>query len=52
MRDPAFIAERNSFHEDVTPMSAPQIEALLKELMATPKDLIDETRAIIAETGR
>jgi hypothetical protein len=48
MQDPAYIAERKSFNEDVTLMRAGDIEGLLKELFATPKELIDETRSIIA----
>jgi tripartite-type tricarboxylate transporter receptor subunit TctC len=48
MADPAFIADRRAANEEVNPTDAPGIEALLKKLFATPKPLVDETRAIIA----
>jgi tripartite-type tricarboxylate transporter receptor subunit TctC len=48
MADPAFIADRRAANEEVNPTSAQGIEALLKKLFATPKQLVDETRAIIA----
>jgi tripartite-type tricarboxylate transporter receptor subunit TctC len=47
MNDPAYIAERKAFNEDVTLTRAQDIEGLLKDLFATPKELIDETRSII-----
>jgi tripartite-type tricarboxylate transporter receptor subunit TctC len=49
MEDPEFVAERRAAHEPVNPMSWQELDALIKQLYATPKDLLDETRAIIAE---
>jgi tripartite-type tricarboxylate transporter receptor subunit TctC len=49
MADPAFIADRHAVNEVVNPVGWQYIDNLLKELYATPKDLIEETRAIIAE---
>ncbi|MDB5508111.1 MAG: family tricarboxylate transporter, receptor protein [Hyphomicrobiales bacterium] len=48
MADPAFIADRRNVGEEVNPATAQEIEALLAKLFATPRDLIQETRAIIA----
>jgi tripartite-type tricarboxylate transporter receptor subunit TctC len=48
MTDPAFVAEMNARKLDVNPVSWQDIDALLKELYATPTEVIEETRAIIA----
>ncbi|MDO9442258.1 MAG: tripartite tricarboxylate transporter substrate-binding protein [Beijerinckiaceae bacterium] len=48
MSDPAFIADRRASGEDVNPATAAEIEALMAKLSATPKELVQETRAIIA----
>jgi tripartite-type tricarboxylate transporter receptor subunit TctC len=48
MADPAFIADRKAVNEDVNPTKAEDVEALLRKLFGTPKDLIEETKAIIA----
>lgn len=47
MKDPGFVADRLAANEEVNPTSASDVEALLTKLFATPKDLVDETRAII-----
>jgi tripartite-type tricarboxylate transporter receptor subunit TctC len=49
MADPEFIADRHAAHEPVNPMGWQEIDTLIKQLYATPKELLDETRAIIAE---
>ena len=49
MADPALLAEMKAKKLDVEPIRWQSIEALLKDLYATPKDVVDETRAIIAE---
>ncbi len=48
MADPAFIADRKAVNEDVNPTRAEDVEALLRKLFATPKELVEETRTIIA----
>ena len=48
MRDPGFIADRKLANEEVNPSTASEVEALLKTLFQTPKDLVDETKSIIA----
>jgi tripartite-type tricarboxylate transporter receptor subunit TctC len=47
--DPGFIASRTASHEEVNPMSGAQMQKTIEELYATPKDLIEEGRAIVAE---
>jgi tripartite-type tricarboxylate transporter receptor subunit TctC len=47
-RDPKFIADRKLANEEVNPSTAQEVEALLKALFNTPKELIAETKAIIA----
>jgi tripartite-type tricarboxylate transporter receptor subunit TctC len=49
MMDPALLAEMKAKKLDVTPVSWQSIETLLKDLYSTPKDVVEETRAIIAE---
>jgi tripartite-type tricarboxylate transporter receptor subunit TctC len=48
MKDPAFLADRKALNEDVNPTSAEDVEALLRKSFATPRELVDETKAIIA----
>jgi tripartite-type tricarboxylate transporter receptor subunit TctC len=49
MQDPAFIAERQAVHEEVSLVTGEQVQALIQELAAMPKDVLEETRAMIAE---
>jgi tripartite-type tricarboxylate transporter receptor subunit TctC len=49
MADADFVAERRAVHEPVNPMGWQEIDTLIKQLYATPKGLLEETRAIIAE---
>jgi tripartite-type tricarboxylate transporter receptor subunit TctC len=48
MKDPAFIADRKAVNEEVNSSSAEEVEALLKTLFETPKELVEETKTIIA----
>jgi tripartite-type tricarboxylate transporter receptor subunit TctC len=48
MKDPAFLADRKALNEDVNPTSAADVEALLRKSFATPRELVDETKTIIA----
>ena len=48
MKDPAFIADAGKRTMEVNPVSGEAIDALLKELYATPKAILEETKAIIA----
>jgi tripartite-type tricarboxylate transporter receptor subunit TctC len=48
MKDPTFIAEMTARKLEVNPTGWREVDALLKEFEATPKDVIDEARAIIA----
>jgi tripartite-type tricarboxylate transporter receptor subunit TctC len=48
MADPALLAEMKAKKLDVEPIRWQSIETLLKDLYATPKDVVEETRAIIA----
>ena len=49
MQDPALLAEMQARKLDVAPVSWQTIETLLKNLYATPKDVVEETRTIIAD---
>jgi tripartite-type tricarboxylate transporter receptor subunit TctC len=48
MKDPAFVADMTARKLEVNPMGWREIDTLLKEFEATPKDVVDEVRAIIA----
>jgi tripartite-type tricarboxylate transporter receptor subunit TctC len=48
MKDPAFLADRKALNEEVNPTSAEDVEALLRKSFATPRELVDETKMIIA----
>jgi tripartite-type tricarboxylate transporter receptor subunit TctC len=47
MKDPAFIAEARARGQEVNPVSGSEIESLLTELYATPKDVVEETKRAI-----
>jgi tripartite-type tricarboxylate transporter receptor subunit TctC len=49
MKDPAYIAEMTAKKLDVGPIAWQAIGSLLKDFYATPQDVVEETRAIIAE---
>jgi tripartite-type tricarboxylate transporter receptor subunit TctC len=48
MKAPVFMAEMKTRKMEVSPLDWQKIDALMKELYATPKDIGDETKAIIA----
>ena len=48
MKDTGFIADREAMNEEVNPSSAEEVEALFKTLFETPKELVEETKTIIA----
>ena len=48
MKDPEFLAEAKARGQEVNPVSGAEIDKLLAELYATPKDVVEETRRAIA----
>ena len=48
VNDPDYIAEAGKQKLDVNPVSGIAVDTLIRELYATPKDIVDETRAAIA----
>ncbi|MDB5643903.1 MAG: family tricarboxylate transporter, receptor protein [Hyphomicrobiales bacterium] len=48
MTDPGFLADRKALNEDVNPTNAEDVEALLRKSFATPRELVNETKTIIA----
>jgi tripartite-type tricarboxylate transporter receptor subunit TctC len=51
MKDPAFLADMNTLHLDVLPISGAEIESLMKRLYAAPPEAIAKMRAAIAPQG-
>lgn len=47
MKDPAFLADAEKLKLEVNPVSGEDIDRLVSELYATPKDIVEETRAAI-----
>lgn len=52
MKDPAFVAEAGKRTMEVDPVSGEDIDKLLKEIYSSPKDIIEETKAIIASESK
>ena len=48
MQDPEFLAEAKARGQEVNPVSGAEIDKLLAELYATPKDVVEETRRAIS----
>jgi len=47
MKDPEFVAEAKARGQEVNPVSGPALDALIAELYATPKDVVEETKRAI-----
>jgi tripartite-type tricarboxylate transporter receptor subunit TctC len=47
LKDPAFLAEAEKLKLDVNPVSGEEVDKLIAELYATPKDIVEETRKAI-----
>jgi hypothetical protein len=48
MKDPAFVTEATARGQEVNPVSGQALDALIAELYATPKDVVEETKKAIA----
>ena len=49
MKDPDFLAEAKKSNFDIDPVSGDKIEQLLKQIYATPKDLVEKASKAIAQ---
>src|SRR3954471_4240750 len=47
MKDPEFVAEANARGQEVNPVSGAALDALIAELYATPRDVVEETKKAI-----
>jgi hypothetical protein len=47
MTDPAFIADATRLQFDVDPLTGEQVQALVGELAATPRDVVARVRAAL-----
>ncbi len=48
MKDPEFVAEATARGQEVSPVSGQALDALIAELYATPKDVVEETKKAIS----
>ena len=49
MKDPEFLAEAKKLNIDVNPVTGKEIDAMLGELYATPKDVLEKAAQAIAK---
>jgi tripartite-type tricarboxylate transporter receptor subunit TctC len=47
MRDPQFLVEAQKIGVDISPISGPKVQALVQQLYATPKDIIERAKQAI-----
>ena len=47
LKDPAFLAEADKLKLEVNPVNGEDVDKLIAELYATPKDIVEETRVAI-----
>ena len=47
LKDPAFLAEADKLKLEVNPVTGEDVDKLIAELYATPKDVVEETRVAI-----
>jgi tripartite-type tricarboxylate transporter receptor subunit TctC len=52
MKDQAFIKEAKQINLDVNPLDGAAVEKLVQEIFATPKPLVERTRAILGIGGK
>jgi tripartite-type tricarboxylate transporter receptor subunit TctC len=52
MKDPAFIAEAAKLQFDVDPLTGEQVQALVGELAATPREIVARVRAALEAPGQ
>ena len=45
--DPDLLADMKARGQEVNPVSGPALDAMMRELYATPKDVVEETRKAI-----
>ena len=51
MQDPAYLAEASNMKADVNPLSAAQMEALVRDIYATPRAIVDRAKRILIANG-
>ena len=51
MKDPAFLADAERVGSEIDPMGGREVEQAVAQIMATPKDVVDRTQAVIAGRG-
>ena len=51
MKDAAFLADAERLGSEIDPMGGEEVQHAVMQIMATPKDVVDRTQAIIAGRG-
>ena len=51
MKDPAFLADAERLGSEIDPMGGQEVQQAVMQIMATPKDVVERTQAIIAGRG-
>jgi tripartite-type tricarboxylate transporter receptor subunit TctC len=52
MKDPAFLAEAEKLKLDVDPMGGSEVEAAIRQILATPADVIARTQAALGDPSK
>jgi hypothetical protein len=47
MRDPQFVADAQKTGVDISPIPGAKVQALVQQLYATPKDIVDHAKQAI-----
>ena len=51
MKDAVFLADAERFGFEIDPMGGEEVQHAVMQIMATPKDVVDRTQAVIAGRG-
>ncbi len=52
MKDPAFLAAAKRLRLEIVPSTGQEIEAAVLNILTTPKDIVEATKAVLAESPR
>ena len=52
MKDPAFLAAAKRLRLEIVPSTGEEIEAAVLNILTTPKDIVEATKAVLAESPR
>ena len=51
MKDPEFVVEMQKRHLNVEPLSGEEVQKIVEDIVATPKDLVEQAKRYIGPSG-